>query len=92
MALADIPSSGQPRRLDSWKEIADYIGRDVRTATRWEAQGMPLHRVPGGKGVSVFAFTDEVDAWMAGESEPWPPTTSPGEHPCWRCSIRTAGA
>lgn len=66
MALADTPNSGQRRRLDSWKEVADYIGRDVRTATRWEAQGMPLHRVPGGKGTSVFGFTDEIDAWMAG--------------------------
>ena len=66
MALADIPTGGQRRRLDSWKEIAEYLGRDVRTATRWEAQGLPLHRVPGGKGTSVFAYTDEIDAWMAG--------------------------
>ena len=65
MALADIPTGGQRRRLDSWKEIAEYLGRDVRTATRWEAQGLPLHRVPGGRGSSVFAFTDEIDAWMA---------------------------
>lgn len=66
MALADIPTAGQRRRLDSWKEIAEYLGRDVRTATRWEAQGLPLHRIPGGKGRSVFAFSDEIDAWMAG--------------------------
>ncbi len=65
MALADIPTGGQRRRLDSWKEVAEYLGRDVRTATRWESQGLPLHRVPGGKGSSVFAFTDEIDAWMA---------------------------
>lgn len=66
MALADIPTGGQRRRLDSWKEIAEYLGRDVRTATRWEAQGLPLHRVPGGRGTSVFAFSDEIDLWMAG--------------------------
>lgn len=66
MALADIPTHGQPRRLDSWKEVAEYLGRDVRTATRWEAQGMPVHRVPGGKGTSVFAFSYEIDAWLAG--------------------------
>jgi hypothetical protein len=57
MALADIPTVGQGRRLDSWKEIAAYLERDVRTATRWEALGMPLHRIPGGKGTSVFALT-----------------------------------
>ena len=65
MAIADIPPGGPPRRLDSWKEIAEYLRRDVRTATRWEAQGLPLHRVAGGKGRSVFAFTNEIDAWMA---------------------------
>ena len=67
MALADIPTSGQSRRLDSWKEIAEYLGRDVRTVARWEAQGLPLHRVPGGKGSSVFALTSEIDAWMSGD-------------------------
>lgn len=54
-----------PRRLDSWKEIAEYVGRDVRTAIRWEAErGLPVHRVPGGKRGSVFAFTDEIDRWL----------------------------
>jgi hypothetical protein len=66
MALGDIPTREHSRRLDSWKEIAEYLRRDVRTATRWESQGLPLHRVPGGKGRSVYAFTDEIDAWMAG--------------------------
>ena len=68
MALADIPTSEHSRRLDSWKEIAEYLRRDVRTAARWESQGLPLHRVAGGKGRSVFAFTDEIDTWMAGQS------------------------
>jgi len=78
MALADNSPAKPSRRLDSWKEIAEYIGRDVRTATRWETQGMPLHRVPGGRGASVFAFTHEIDQWMAGPrtaaaAEPAPP-------------------
>lgn len=81
MALADIFNGGQTRRLDSWKEIADYLGRDVRTATRWEAQGMPLHRVPGGKGTSVFAFAHEIDAWMAGREEGDPPPVAPPDVP-----------
>ena len=56
------------RRLDSWKEIAEYLGRDVRTAMRWESQGLPVHRVPGGKGTSVFAMTSEIDQWLTGRS------------------------
>jgi Tol biopolymer transport system component len=54
-------------RLDSWKEIAAYLGRDVTTAIRWEKQkGLPIHRVPGGKRSAVFAYRDEIDHWFAG--------------------------
>ena len=31
------PEAGD--RLDSWKEIASYLGRSVRTVTRWEEIG-----------------------------------------------------
>jgi hypothetical protein len=52
-------------RLDSWKEIAAYLGKDAGTARRWErARGLPVHRVPGGKGTSVYAYTAEIDAWL----------------------------
>ena len=54
-------------RLDSWKEIADYIGRDVRTAIRWEKErGMPVRRIPGPLGHGVFALRPEIDAWLTG--------------------------
>jgi hypothetical protein len=54
-------------RLTSWKEIATYLKREVRTVVRWEKErGLPVHRVPGGQGRSVFAFTDELDRWAAG--------------------------
>lgn len=67
---------GQPRRLDSWKEIAEYLGRDVRTAMRWaKSQQLPVRRV-GGQGRSVFAFTDEIDAWLAGS-----PAAAPDQPP-----------
>src|SRR5512140_122990 len=57
-----------PGRLDSWKEIARYIGRDVSTAIRWERErGLPVRRVPGGKRGSVYALTDEIDRWLAGK-------------------------
>jgi Tol biopolymer transport system component len=51
-------------RLDSWKEIATHLGRDVRTVIRWEKKGLPVHRVPGGKRQAVFAYTEEIDAWL----------------------------
>lgn len=52
------------RRLDSWKEIAAYVGRDVRTVMRWEKErALPVRHLPGGKRRAVFALTDEVDNW-----------------------------
>ena len=52
------------QRLDSWKQISRYLGRNVRTLRRWEKKGvdMPIHRVPGGR--SVFAYTGDLDAWL----------------------------
>jgi len=57
----------QDKRLDSWKEISAYLGRDLRTVVRWEKdKGLPVHRVPGGKRHAVFAYTEEIDAWLGG--------------------------
>jgi Tol biopolymer transport system component len=54
-------------RLNSWKEVANYLGRDVRTVIRWEKdRGLPVHRVPGGKRQSLYAYPDEIDNWMRG--------------------------
>lgn len=56
---------GLPGRLDSWKEIAAYVGRNVRTVIRWEHQrGFPVHRIPGVNRSAVFAFSDEIDRWL----------------------------
>src|SRR2546425_6869115 len=51
-------------RLDSWKEIAAYIKRDVRTVQRWEKQeGLPVHRLQHDAQGTVFAYRSEIDAW-----------------------------
>jgi Tol biopolymer transport system component len=58
---ASIP---QDVRLDSWKKIASYLKRDVRTVQRWERrEAMPVHRHLHDKLGSVFAFRSELDAW-----------------------------
>ncbi len=52
-------------RLDSWKEIAVYLGREVRTAQRWERrEGLPVQRHFHGKGGTVWAFKHEIDTWF----------------------------
>ena len=51
-------------RLESWKEIASYLGRGVRTTQRWEKrEGLPVHRHVHAKASSVWAFRHEIDAW-----------------------------
>jgi hypothetical protein len=56
----------QGPRLDSWKEIAAYLGRDVRTVVRWEKKrGLPVHRVPGGERQAVWAHAQELDSWLS---------------------------
>jgi hypothetical protein len=56
------------QRVDSWKDIASYLGRDVRTAIRWEKdRGLPVRRIPGGQRKAVFAYTTELDAWLTQE-------------------------
>jgi TolB-like protein/tetratricopeptide (TPR) repeat protein len=66
------PSPGTPPsvrtpedRLDSWKEIAAYLKRDVTTVQRWEKrEGMPVHRHQHDRMGSVYAFSSELDTWV----------------------------
>jgi TolB-like protein/Flp pilus assembly protein TadD len=52
-------------RLDSWKEIAAYLKRDVTTVQRWEKrEGMPVHRQLHDRMGSVYAFSSELEAWV----------------------------
>jgi tetratricopeptide (TPR) repeat protein len=67
-----VGSSASPnrQRLDSWKEIAAFFGRDERTVNRWEKElRLPVHRLPGTKG-RVYAFTDELSDWLATPRSP----------------------
>lgn len=59
-------------RLESWKEIAAYLDREVRTVQRWaRARGLPVHHVPGGERPRVFSLKSEIDAWLtAGVHQP----------------------
>lgn len=51
-------------RLDSWKAIASYVNREVRTVQLWEKrEGMPVHRHFHSRLGTVFAFRSEIEAW-----------------------------
>jgi Tfp pilus assembly protein PilF len=66
------PSEKSPivnRRLDTWKEIGAFFGRDERTVKRWEiTRGLPVHRVPGGGRANVYANTEELLEWLKGKN------------------------
>lgn len=52
-------------RLEGWKQIAAYLGRDVRTIQRWErAEQLPVRRQMHRKLGSVLAFKDELNRWV----------------------------
>jgi Tol biopolymer transport system component len=59
--MADADPAG---RLDSWKEIAAYLGRGIRTVQRWEREeGLPVHRLAHEKRGSIYARREELAAW-----------------------------
>ena len=75
ITLSDIPPDAEPdlsqerrgERLDSWKEIAVYLKRDVATVRRWEKrESLPVHRHLHEKLGSVFAYASELEAWAEG--------------------------
>src|SRR3954447_8565546 len=56
-------------RLDSWKEIAAYLKKGVRTVQRWEqSDGLPVRRLGQDRQGSVFAYKTELDAWWQAQS------------------------
>ena len=73
-------------RLNSWKEIAAYLKRDVRTLHRWEAEeGLPIRRHLHKKRGSVYAYRSELEAWW-GERRPRleKQVAAPASHWNWR--------
>ncbi len=56
---------GQAMMLESWKEIAAHLHRNIRTCQMWEKDlGLPIHRLDGSPRARVFAYPDELDRWL----------------------------
>ncbi len=68
-ALSSLRDEPTESRLDSWKEIASYLGRQVRTVQRWEKrEHLPVHRHYHEKTGSIYAFKGEIETWRKGRS------------------------
>ena len=53
------------RMLTSWKDIADYLGKSIRTVQRWERElGLPVRRPAAKQNGVVIALPEELDAWV----------------------------
>ena len=53
------------KMLSSWKEIAHFFGKGVRTVQRWEKTlDLPIRRPPGAPSNVVLARTSDLEEWM----------------------------
>jgi len=58
-----------PLMLNSWKEIAAFLNRGVRTVQRWERDlELPVHRIGKGTHSPVYALIPELKFWIATSS------------------------
>jgi hypothetical protein len=66
---SEVPCPVDGELLHSWKEIAVYLHRDVRTVQRWEKQeGLPVRRHFHRTAATIFAFKAEIDTWRSSRS------------------------
>jgi TolB-like protein/Tfp pilus assembly protein PilF len=70
-------TTGNPAdRLDSWKEIASYLRRDVRTVQRWEKkEKLPVYRHLHDKLGSIYAYRNELTEWFNTRQQSGAPST-----------------
>jgi CheY-like chemotaxis protein len=64
LALFRLERGHTRHSLQSWKEVAMYVGRGVRTVQRWEHLGLPVHRPGNGDRSAVFVLVAELEHWM----------------------------
>ena len=49
-----------------WKDVANYLGKSVRTVQRYERElGLPIRRPTPKATVAVIATKAELDAWIS---------------------------
>lgn len=64
--MSETHSARRLELLTSWKEIANFMGKGVRTVQRWEATlGLPVIRPSNSRAGIVMARPSELEAWLA---------------------------
>ena len=59
------PMEKEVQRILGIKAIANYLDTSERTVYRWEKElGLPLHRVSGTAGSTVYVYIGELEEWL----------------------------
>jgi hypothetical protein len=68
--------------LTSWKEIAGYLGKGVRTVQRWECCfGLPVRRpINNNRHTAIMAIREEIDLWVGTKTRTRKPRSQQLEH------------
>jgi len=65
---ANVMTESMPSKMEifsGWKEIANYLGKGVRTVQRYEREmRLPIHRPAGKSHGAVVASKTELDRWV----------------------------
>ena len=70
LSMIDDEMAVNEQMLNSWKEVAVYLGRGVRTVQRWEIDlGLPVRRPRGKPRSAVIALKAELDSWLTGSQK-----------------------
>jgi hypothetical protein len=70
--MPHTPSERRLGLLTSWKEIANFLGKGVRTVQRWEATlGLPVIRPSDSRSGIVMAHPAELEAWVVNRRQRW---------------------
>ena len=73
MPSADQNGTTSSDTLQGWKDIANYLGRSTRAVQRWEDElKLPVHRIQGANGPTVYALKKELDDWKKSRDLPKP--------------------
>jgi len=63
----EAPRPNRGKVLTSWKEIASYMGKGVRTVQRWERDfNLPVRRPASASHKrAIIALVSDLDTWIA---------------------------
>lgn len=69
--MAQPATGSESHVLTSWKEVAVYLGKGVRTVQRWERElALPVRRPYGLEKHVIVALPSELDDWMHTRMQP----------------------